>query len=443
MERKITARLLGWKDSSNRKPLLICGARQVGKTYAVQEFGRTRYRNTAYFNFELTKQISEIFEKDLNTERIVDSLSAFSGIDIRKEDTLIILDEIQACRRALTSLKYFNENDPGYHIIATGSLLGILLENEEEKDNSFPVGNVNIMRMHPMDLEEFMTATGNRKVAEGIRRSFISKERYDLHEKAMDIYRAYLTVGGMPEVVKRYTEGSGAQEIAAVHADIDITYTGDMSKHTTKAEALMIRAIWSSVPNQLVKENKRFILKDVSNGVRTREAGYPLNWLRSAGLVNRCGRISTGTVPLSVHAEEPYFKLYMLDTGLLISKLGIPPKMITAGSTDLDVYKGALAENYVMQALRANDVRPYYWAPSPGRETDFVFQDSEGNAVPVEVKSSSHVRSRSLSAFVEEYKAPLAVRISAKNFGLENGIFSVPLYAAFCLDKEICKAKDV
>jgi len=435
MERKITAKLLEWKNDPNRKPLLLCGARQVGKTYTVLQFGRTHYRNVAYFNFEFTKQVSEIFEKDLDTKRIVNSLSAFSGIDILEDDTLMIFDEVQACNRALTALKYFRENDPRHHIIATGSLLGIALERE---DFSFPVGNVNILRMYPMDVEEFMRATGNERMAEGIRRSFSAKNKYDLHDKAMEIYRTYLTVGGLPEAVRRYKEGTDAQGVAAIHADIDATYMGDMSKYVSKAEAVMIRAIWSSIPNQLVRENKRFILRDVSEGARTREAGTPLSWLRAAGLVNRCGRVNTGKIPLDAYSEDSYFKLYMLDSGLLASKLGIPPKMIRSDSSSLDAYKGALAENYVMQALKANGVKSYYWAPSSKREVDFVFQDSDGNVVPVEVKSSSHVKSKSLYAFLEEYDIPFAVRVSSKNFGFEGGIFNVPLYAAFCLDKDIC-----
>ncbi|MDR3282290.1 MAG: ATP-binding protein [Candidatus Methanoplasma sp.] len=435
MERKIAAKLLKWKSDPDRKPLLLCGARQVGKTYTALDFGHTHYRNVAYFNFEFTGRASKIFEGDLDTGRIVDSLSVLSGVDIKEGDTLIVLDEIQACNRALTSLKYFRENDPGYHVMATGSLLGIALDRD---GFSFPVGNVNIMRMHPMDIEEFMWATGDKKVAEGVRRSFSSQRKYDLHDRAMDVYRTYLTVGGLPEAVKRYSEGASAPDITAIHAEMDATYMGDMSKYTTKTETVMIRAIWSSISDQLVKENKRFVLRDVAEGTRTREAGSPLNWLRVSGLVNRCGRISTGTMPLSAHSEEPFFKLYMVDSGLLASKLGIPAKTILSDSESLDGYKGALSENFVMQALRANGVKPYYWAPSPGREVDFVFQGSDGNAVPVEVKSSSHVRSRSLSVFAEEYGVPFSIRVSTKNFGFENKIFNVPLYAAFCLDADVC-----
>ena len=435
MERKVTEKLLKWKNDPDHKPLLLCGARQVGKTHIVLQFGRAHYRNIAYFNLESMLQASKVFEEDLDTKRIINSLSALSGIDILEGDTLIVLDEIQACNRALTSLKYFRENDPGYHIIATGSLLGIALERE---DFSFPVGNVNILRMYPMDIEEFMWATGNGRVAEGIRESFSKQSKYVLHDKAMDIYRTYLTVGGLPEAVRRYSEGTDSQGIAAVHADMDATYMGDMSKYVSKAEAVAIRAIWSSLPNQLVRENKRFILRDASEGARTREMGGPLNWLRTAGLVNRCDRVSMGKIPLDAYSEDSYFKLYALDSGLLASKLGIPSKMILSDSSSLDAYKGALAENYVMQAMKANGVKPYYWAPTSKKEVDFVFQDSDGNVVPVEVKSSSHVKSKSLYAFSEEYDVPFTVRVSAKNFGFEGGIFNVPLYAAFCLDKSIC-----
>jgi len=435
MDRKITAKMLEWKNDPNRKPLLICGARQVGKTYSALHFGRTYYKNVAYFNFEFNKQTSKIFENDLDTKRIIESLSAFGGIDIMENDTLIIFDEVQACNRALLSLKYFKENDPGYHIIATGSLLGIALERE---DFSFPVGGVNMLRMYPMDIEEFMMATGNGRIADGIKKSFSSQKEYNLHDKAMEIYRMYTAVGGLPEAVERFSEGADASVITAIHADIDAAYMGDMSKYTSKAEAVMIKAIWSSVPNQLLRENKRFILKDVSEGTRTREAGMPLNWLLAAGLVNRCIRVSATTVPLSVHSEDPYFKLYMGDTGLMASKLGIPSKMIISESPGIDAYKGALTENYVIQTLKANGIKTYYWAPSPTKELDCLFQDSDGNVVPLEMKSSSHVKSLSMNAFMEKHKTRSAVRVSARNFGFDNRIFSVPLYAAFCISKDIC-----
>ena len=435
MDRKITAEMLKWKNDPNRKPLLICGARQVGKTYAVLHFGRTHYKNIAYFNFEFTKQASKIFDADLDTKRIIGSLSALCGIDITENETLIIFDEIQACNRALTSLKYFRENGNGYHIIATGSLLGIALERD---GYSFPVGCVNMLRMHPMDIEEFMLATGNGRVAEGIKKAFSSQKEYDLHDKAMSIYRMYTAVGGLPEAVKSFSDEADTSVITAIHADIDSTYMGDMSKYTTKAEAVMIRAIWSSVPGQLLKENKRFMLKDVSDGTRTREAGMPLNWLLTAGLVNRCIRVNGTNVPLSVHSEDPFFKLYMADTGLMVSKLGIPFRMITSESPGIDAYKGALTENYVIQAMKANGMKTYYWAPSPTKELDCIFQDSDGNVVPLEIKSSSHVRSLSMNAFIKKYDSKYAVRVSARNFGFENRIFSIPLYAAFCLSKNIC-----
>jgi len=437
MDRKITAKMLEWKNDHNRKPLLICGARQIGKTYSALHFGRTYYKNVAYFNFEFNRQASKIFDTDLDTKRIIRSLSAFCGIDILENDTLIIFDEIQACNRALLSLKYFKENDPGYHIIATGSLLGIALERE---DFSFPVGGVNMLRMHPMDIEEFMMATGNERIADGIKRSFSSQRSYDLHDKAMEIYRTYTTVGGLPEAVKSFSEGADASGITAIHADIDAAYMGDMSKYTSKAEAVMIKTIWSSIPDQLLKENRRFILKDVSEGVRTREAGMPLNWLLAAGLVNRCTRVNATTVPLSVHSEDPFFKLYMADTGLMASKLGVQSKMIISESPGIDAYKGALTENYVIQTLKAKDIRTYYWAPSPTKELDGIFQDSDGNIVPLEMKSSSHVRSVSMNAFMEKHKAKYAVRVSARNFGFDDRIFSVPLYAAFCISKDICDA---
>ncbi|MDR0523043.1 MAG: ATP-binding protein [Candidatus Methanoplasma sp.] len=439
MERKIAAKLLEWKKAPDRKPLLLCGARQVGKTHSALSFGRESYANVAYFNFEFSDRLHRVFDGDLDPHRIVRSLSALSGSDIVEEGTLIVFDEVQACPRALTSLKYFRENAPGYHLMATGSMLGASVSRDGA---SFPVGSANMLRMGPMDLEEFMAATGRKGLAGEIRRAYRACEEFDLHDAAMGAYREYLAVGGLPEAVNAYREGRGAGGVAAAHADLDAAYVGDMSKYTSKAEALRIRAIWSSIPRHLAREDRRFVLRDAAEGARTRDMEGPLEWIRASGLASMCPRVSSGRAPLAARGEDRFFKLYMFDTGLLASKLGAPFNAVLSDEGAMDQYRGPLAENFVMQSLKANGVRPSYWSPSPNREVDFVFQGSDGAVIPVEVKASARVGSRSLSAFMGEYGPRVAARVSAKNFGFEGGILSVPLYAAFCLDGSACEFAD-
>ena len=430
MERMISNQLLSWKNSSGRMPLILHGARQVGKTYSALTFGKTYYKNTVYFNMEDSREITSIFERDLNPDRIIRELSAKSGQAILKNDTLIIFDEIQACERALTSLKYFCEDAPEYHIIAAGSLLGVALNREKY---SFPVGKVDMMTLYPLDFEEFLWATGNKNLCELIRDSYADFTPFSLHETAMDLYKTYLLVGGMPRVVSEYVEAKDFDFVISAQKALNDAYIADMAKYAAPQETTRIMAAWASVPAQLAKENHKFQYKVIKTGARAYEFETSLDWLNTAGIINKCVRVSEGKMPLSAYADNSSFKVYMMDTGLLCSKFDIAPGVVLNGPPSFDGFKGALAENYIMQTLVVKGFSPYYWS-SPGKaELDFVFQNKQGQIIPLEAKSAENAKAKSLRNFISLYEPPYAIRVSAKNFGYENGIKSIPLYALFCL----------
>lgn len=430
MERKITRKLVDWMNNPKKMPLLIYGARQVGKTYAALTLGKQHYKNTVYFNLEGSSEISAIFERDLNPERIIRELAAKSGQSIFKGDTLIIFDEIQSCERALTSLKYFCEEAPQYHIIAAGSLLGVALNREKY---SFPVGKVEMLTLYPLDFEEFLWATGNENICGLIKDCYDNFSPLSLHDTAMDLYKTYLVVGGMPRVVAEYVETKDFDFVMSAQKSLNDAYIADMAKYATPQETTKIMAAWASVPAQLAKENHKFQYKVIKSGARAYEYETPLDWLKTAGIINKCIRITEGKMPLSAYTENDSFKIYMVDTGLLCSKFDIAANVVLNSPISFNGFKGALAENYIMQALVSNGISPYYWS-SPGKaELDFVFQDRQGNIIPLEGKSADNVRAKSLKMFISLYKPPYAIRVSAKNFGYENGIKSIPLYALFCL----------
>jgi hypothetical protein len=430
MERKIVNELLFWKNNPNKQPLLLQGARQVGKTYTLLSFGKEHYKNVAYFSIEESREIPEIFERDLNPERIVNVLAANCGQTIMPEETLIIFDEIQACERALTSLKYFAEKAPQYHIIAAGSLLGVAMNREKY---SFPVGKVNMLHLYPMDFEEFLWALGQKKLNELIRESYENFSEMPLHDQAMDLYKTYLAVGGMPRVVHEYSVKRDFDFVVALQRTLNDSYIADMAKYATPQETARIMAAWASIPAQLAKENHKFQYKVIKSGARAKDYEVALDWLKAAGMINKCVHVTEGKLPLSAYADDGTFKVYMVDTGLLCSKLDVPANVVLHTPHSFDGFKGALAENYIMQALVANGINPYYWTSNGKAEVDFVFQDRKGNIVPLEAKSSENVRSKSLRNYTDTYKPEYSIRVSAKNFGFEGGIKSIPLYAVFCL----------
>lgn len=419
-----------WKNAGNRMPLILYGARQVGKTYTILSFGREHYKNTVYCNFEDSTEFAAIFERDLNPERIVKELAAKSGQTIFKGDTLLFFDEIQACERALTSLKYFCENAPEYHIIAAGSLLGIAVNREKY---SFPVGKVDMMTLYPLDFEEFLWALGKEDLAQIIRHSFEFNSPLSLHATALDSYRTYLVTGGMPRALLEYIEKQDFNFVLAAQKNINDAYIADMAKYASPMETTRIMAAFASMPAQLAKDNHKFQYKIIKSGARAYEYEAPLDWLKASGVIIKCIKITEGKVPLTAYQETSSFKVYMTDTGLLCSKFGIPSNMVLVETHGLDGFKGALAENYVCSALATSGYTPFYWESQGRAEVDFVIQDPNGNIIPIEVKSADHVKAKSLAQFVGRYKTPYSIRISAKNFGFENAIKSVPLYAVFCI----------
>lgn len=430
MERKIVNLLEKWKERSDKMPLILNGARQVGKTYSALSFGKSHYKNTVYFNMEDSQVLAAIFERDLEPERIIRELSALAGQTIFRGDTLIIFDEIQACERALTSLKYFCEKAPEYHIIAAGSLLGVALNRGQY---SYPVGKVETLTMYPLDFEEFLWALQEKPLCELIYESFDTFGSMPLHDKALELYRIFLVVGGMPRAVEEYVTKRDYDFVIAIQKGLNDAYIADMAKYASPQETTRIFAAWASVPAQLAKENRKFQYKVIRSGARAYEYETPLEWLKVAGMINKCVKVTEGNAPLLAYADNSSFKIYMMDTGLLCSKFNIAANLVINSPLLFDGFKGALAENYTMQALITCGFEPFYWESQGKAELDFVLQNRQGEIIPLEVKAATNVKAKSLMKYIDTYKPPFAIRTSAKNFGYENGIKSIPLYALFCL----------
>ncbi len=434
MERKITKSMLAWKNgdkNATRQPLLIYGARQVGKTYIMQEFGHDYYKNTVYINFERMPHLAVYFENDISPNVIIPKLETVLNVKIIPEDTLVIFDEIQACERALTSLKYFAEEAPEYHVAAGGSLLGVAVNRDKY---SFPVGKVKMLTLYPFDFEEFLWAIDKKHYAVDIRDCFAqNRSMPDIHhEELLSIYRQYLVVGGMPAVIKEYISSNSLTNVSSVQDNILNSYLADMGKYATKSESMKIESSYNSMPFQLAKENKKFQYKLIRKGATANLFGESIQWLISAGVVIKCDKIEHGKTPLEIFRDISAFKLYMSDIGLYIAKSGMFNLEVLNGNYD-STFKGALAESYVAQNLIANGHKVYYWESNATAEVDFVIQSAKGKVVPVEVKSGGNVKAKSLGVFMSRYENEQGIRISAKNFGLENNIKSVPLYAVFCI----------
>jgi len=432
MKRKITDDLIAWKNRpKGRMPLLVYGARQVGKTHILREFGEKFYTNVAYVNLETNQTVSSYFSENIEPERLIRFLETEVQQRIIPGETLIIFDEIQTCERALTSLKYFNEKTPEYHIVCAGSLLGVAINREQY---SFPVGNVDSMTLFPLDFEEFLWAMNEEILCGEIKKSFENNEAlpYALHEKALDIYKLYLIIGGMPRAILTYIESGSLLTAADVQSKIINDYIADMAKYASNAESVKIRAAYDSIPVQLAKENKKFQYKLAKRGGTSTIFGSAIDWLNFAGVVLKCTRIEHGTEPISVYSDLANFKLYMSDAGLLTMKSGISLQTILSSGEIDNAFLGAISENYVAQAFAAKHYNLYYWTTEGKAELDFVLQ--KGNEIiSVEVKTGTRTRSKSLTMFVEKYKPAYSIRISSKNFGFENNIKSVPFYAVFCI----------
>lgn len=427
MERKIDSRLILWKKSRNRKPLIVQGARQVGKTYSIAEFGRKQFTNMLYLNFESNGELARIFDRDLMPGRIIKELSVLAGDQVIEGKTLIFFDEIQSCSRALTSLKYFCEEAPGYHVIAAGSLLGVSVNRD---NSSYPVGKVDVLNMHPLDFEEFLWEVKGRDATELIREAYSGFTKCSLHDMFNDLYRTFLYTGGMPQVVKEHSSAGDTLILDDVKKSIHNAYIADMARYADKSETVRIIAAYGSLPAQLAKENHKFQYRIIRSGARSAEYGTAVEWLKAAGVVAACRRVSEGRFPVSMWEDPSAFKLYHSDTGLLTAMAGITSIDYLARAGDR--FRGAIAENSVATALSASGYDLFYWESQGRAEVDFVIQ-KEGEVIPIEVKSGDNVRSRSLAEYIRRYSPPFSYRVSFKNFGNENNIRSIPFYALFCV----------
>lgn len=430
MKRKIIDDLIKWKESKIRKPLIIHGARQVGKTYIIKQFGKENYENLIYVNFETNKEFSSQISDSIDVKYILNKLELFFGEKIIPGKTLIFFDEIQANERALTSLKYFYEDAPEYHVIAAGSLLGIAINR---KNYSFPVGKVQMINMYPISFQEFLVAMGRENLIGEIRRHFANNERMDkdIHELCLKLYRTYLVVGGMPEVVQTYlTEG---KTIAAIDVQTMIleSYERDMTKYADNSLSNKIISAFDSIPVQLAKDNQKFQYKVISKGGSSSIFGEAILWLKNSGIVNQVNKV-TPELPLEMHKDLTSFKLYMSDVGLFVNKAKYPLYQIDLNTQPTMISMGPLTEHYVANELKVNGYELYYWESNGKAELDFLIQKNT-DIVPIEVKTSVHTKSRSLDIYMKNYNPNYAIRISEKNFGLENNIKSVPLYAVFCI----------
>ena len=432
MYRKIFEYLKNWKEDPYRKPLILQGTRQVGKTHSVLTFGKKEYDNVVYFNFETDIRLKETFEENITPDYLIPILSRISNQTIVKEKTLIFFDEIQLCERALTSLKYFYEQAPEYHIIVAGSLLGIAVNREQF---SFPVGKVDMKTLYPMDMEEFLMAMGEDELISAIKKSFEENipMPFVLHEAAMEYYRKYLIVGGMPECVSKFKETENYQLIRHTQDMILLSYLNDMSKYNVTNEIKKTRLVYDNITVQLSKENTRFQYKLIKTGGRASEFENAIEWLTLSGITSKIYGLEDIQKPLENYKNIDSFKIYISDIGLLCAKKEIIPEDILYLSKELNDFKGGMTENYVNIHLNINGYTQYYWKAQRGTgEVDFIIM-REGKIIPVEVKSADNTRAKSLETYMKKYNPEYAVKISSKNFGFENNIKSIPLYAVFCI----------
>ncbi len=426
MEREVYQALKTWKASPARKPLLLQGARQVGKTHLLKDFARREYSDFIYLNFEETPDLASIFAGDLTVTRLIEVISAFVAKTIHPDTTVIILDEIQVCPRALTSLKYFHEQAPQYHVMAAGSLLGVSVG----KTNSFPVGKVNFLNLYPLSFFEFLLAMGEERLLVMLKENQICAPLPDLiHTRLSDLLQRYLFLGGMPEVVQSYVSGADLNQARNIQKDILLAFERDFSKYTTPTQAVRVGEIWRSIPSHLARENKKFKYSDVRKGGRASQFESAVEWLRNAGLILQSVNLTRPKLPLLGQLDAQRFKVYLLDCGLLGAMVDIPPRFAVDNGTIFSEYKGAFMENMVASELaRLSHGALYYWISEGIAEVDFVMaQDQE--IVPLEVKSGLNRNIKSLRVYADKFKPRQILRTSPRNFDQIDDFINIPLYA--------------
>ena len=425
MYRIAIEKLYKWKNSKRRKPLIIEGARQVGKTWLMKEFGKQAYADTVYINFDSNSRMADLFSADLDTDRLIMGLELYAGRKINPDNTLLIFDEVQEVPRALASLKYFYENAPQYHIVCAGSLLGIALH----QGTSFPVGKVDFLKLYPLSFSEFLMATGNERFAE-----LLKKQDYEMitsfKQTYIDALKHYYFVGGMPEAVQSFAESKDFNEVRAIQKRILAAYEQDFSKHAPNEIVPKIRMLWNSIPSQLARENKKFIYGLVREGGRAREYETAIMWLSDCGLVHKVSRVNAAGIPLKAYEDLKAFKLFIVDVGLLGCMTGLRQRTLLDGDDLFVEFKGALTEQYVCQQLKTiEDLGVYYYTNDRGScEIDFVVDTGE-QIVPIEVKAETNLRAKSLKTYRERFEPELSVRTSMADYKKEDWLLNLPLYA--------------
>lgn len=425
MYRSAIEKLHRWKDSKRRKPLIIQGARQVGKTWLMKEFGRRAYADTVYINFDANSRMAELFASDLNTDRLIMGIELYAGRKIDPEHTLLIFDEVQEVPRALSSLKYFCENAPEYHIVCAGSLLGIALH----EGTSFPVGKVDFLQLCPLSFKEFLMAVTGKQYAE-----LLEKRDYQMVTAFRDTYidalKQYYFVGGMPEAVQSFAEERDFSAVREIQKHILEAYEQDFSKHAPLEMVPKIRMVWNSIPSQLAKENKKFVYGLVREGGRAKDYETAIMWLCDCGLVHKIGRVNAAGLPLKAYEDLKAFKLFLLDVGLLGCMAGLKQQTLLDGNDLFVEFKGALTEQYVCQQLKTIDgLNVYYYTNDRGScEVDFVIDTGE-QVIPVEVKAEVNLKAKSLKTYLEKFQPELAVRTSMADYRKEERLVNLPLYA--------------
>lgn len=423
MRRSAYRSLVDWKQKPARKPLIIQGARQVGKTWLMREFGKNEFATTAYFNFETSKTLHAIFKSGLDTEKIIASLSILAGFTIKPSGTLIILDEIQSCPEAIASLKYFQENSPAYHILAAGSLLGIAIH----AGVSFPVGKVDFLTVYPLDFPEFLDAMGQSLLLQALE-SGDQTLIENFHDQWVELLKQYYFVGGMPEVVSTFITNNNYHQAREIQDSILTAYENDFSKHAPIAQLPRIRLIWHSIVGQLAKENSKFIYSVLRKGSRAKEFELAIEWLKDAGLIHKVTRVSKPGLPVNAYADWSDFKIYLNDVGLMCALGDLNAEIILRGHDLFREFKGTVSEQFVLQQLVSQGFQPYYWAPENAEaEVDFLIQKNN-EVVPIEVKSAENIRSRSLRSYYDRYKPEQCIRTSLAGFQKQEWMQNIPLY---------------
>lgn len=424
MKRFALDKLIQWKEKKNRKPLIIRGARQVGKTWLMKEFGRTCFANVAYVNFDSNTRMKQVFEGELNIERLILAIEAECGVSVDAENTLLIFDEVQEVPRALTSLKYFYENAPQYAIVAAGSLLGVAMH----QGTSFPVGKVDFMDLYPLSFQEFLCALGEERYVDLLRGEDIELV-VAFRSKYVDRLREYYYVGGMPEVVQTFLDTRDFIRVREVQKNLLSYYQQDFSKHAAVSLVPRLNLVWNSIPMQLAKENKKYIYGQVREGARAKDFELAIQWLLDCGLIHKVHRVKKPALPLKAYMDLDAFKIFMLDIGLLVAMTDLNAQVIIDGNRIFTEFKGALTEQYILQQLVAElELTPYYYStPNSTGEIDFLMQGNT-SVVPLEVKAEENLKARSLKAFCEKYHPKAAVRTSMSDYRKQEWMTNIPLY---------------